>query len=80
MPYFLTCEECDKDYLCHDDFRPEPDIEYQTVCPRCFDLYSSEQKKKNKNARLCTIEQQNEEKQRTRGLQMRPNRRIRRQL
>ena len=64
MPYFLTCEECDKDYLCHDDFRREPDIEYQTVCPRCFDLYYRAA----------------EEEKPTRGLQMRPNCRIRRQL
>ena len=38
MPYFMTCDQCGRDFLCHDDFRPEPDIDYETVCQRCFDL------------------------------------------
>ena len=38
MPYFMTCDECGEDYLVADEFVPEPDIDYQTICQRCFNI------------------------------------------
>lgn len=42
MPAWLTCDRCGKDYLVPDEWVAEmPDVEdeYETCCPRCFDLY-----------------------------------------
>ena len=39
VPYFMTCDECGKDYLVDDGYLPEPDIKFQTICRRCFELY-----------------------------------------
>lgn len=39
MACFMTCDECGEDYLVDDKFLPEPDIEHQTICRRCFELY-----------------------------------------
>lgn len=41
MPAFFTCSECGKDYLVPDEVAeslPDVDAEYETCCPRCFDL------------------------------------------